>query len=192
MVGVRRSTFEKSYDGSLKFTLLRQTTGKKSIPVALSYYTNLIINSMEDEMLDSSFAHRLGYTHQLLIARKFNEKLSLQLMPTFVHRNLVDFDEDNNIFSAGIGGRYKFHRRLALTFEYFWASHTAASEKYYDPLSLGIDIETGGHVFQLFFTNSRIMEETGFIAETTGSWLDGGIYFGFNISRVFAITHPKE
>ena len=108
-------------------------------------------------------------------------------MPTFVHRNLVDFDEENNIYAIGVGGRYKFSRRLAMTAEYFWTSHANSIEKYYNPLSFGIDIETGGHVFQLFFSNTRIMEETGFISETSGSWLEGAIYFGFNISRVFAI-----
>jgi hypothetical protein len=191
MVGLRRSSYNKTYDGSFKFTLLRQTEGSKVIPVAVSYYTNMAINTMKDAQLDSSFSHRLSYTHQLLIAHKFNESLSLQLMPTYVHRNLVNFDEENNIYAVGFGGRYKFHRRLALTFEYFWASQTAASKLYYNPLSLGIDLETGGHVFQLFLTNSRIMEESGFISETTGSWLDGGIYFGFNISRVFSLIKPK-
>jgi len=79
-----------------------------------------------------------------------------------------------------------------LTFEYFWADHTAASDIYYNPLSVGVDIETGGHVFQLFLTNSRSMEESSFISQTTGSWLDKGIYFGFNISRVFAVATPKN
>lgn len=197
MIGLRRSSFEKTYDGSLKFSILRQTTGKKNIPVALSYYTNLGIVSMEDELLDSVFTNRLTYTHQLLIARKLNEKLSLQLMPTFIHRNLVDFDEENDIFSVGIGGRYKFHRRVAFMFEYFWTSNSESytnkdDDIFYSPISLGFDIETGGHVFQLFFSNARIMEEAGFISETTGNPLDGGIYFGFNISRVFAIGHAKE
>jgi hypothetical protein len=113
-------------------------------------------------------------------------------MPTFVHRNLVDFDEENNVFAMGIGGRYKFARRVALTAEYFGSSAAANNDKYYNPLSFGVDIETGGHVFQLFFSNTRIMEETGFLSETSGSWTDGGIYFGFNISRVFALGHKPE
>jgi hypothetical protein len=205
MVGLRRSSFNKTYDGSLKFTLLRQMEGSKVIPVAVSYYTNMSVNTLKDKLMDSVFTDRLGYVHQLLIAHKFNEKFSLQLMPTFVHRNLVNYNEDNNIYSLGIGGRYKLIRRLAITFEYFWASNTIAASGnsakeiifggnngFYNPLSVGIDIETGGHVFQLFLTNSRVMEEGGFLSNTTGSWLDGGIYFGFNISRVFALTHPKE
>ncbi len=189
MVGLRRSTYNKTIDGSAKFTLLRQTTGSKNIPVAVSFYSNVAANGTvnTDELIDSVFAHRLSYTFQFLIARKFNEKLSLQLMPTYVHRNLVEFDEENNIFSVGIGGRYKVTRRLAVTGEYFWASHTAASESYYNPLSVGVDLETGGHVFQLFLSNTQMMEESGFISSTTGSWTNFDIFFGFNISRVFAI-----
>jgi hypothetical protein len=192
MVGFRRSTYKKLYDGSLKFSLWRQTTGSRNFPVSISYYTNMGINTLKEQETNFPFQHRLSFTHQVLIARKFNDHISLQLMPTYVHRNLVDFNDVNDIYSVGFGGRFKFHRRVALTFEYFWASHTASNPKYYNPLSLGIDIETGGHVFQLFVTNSRIMEESGFIGETTGSWLDGGIYFGFNISRVFALGKHKE
>jgi hypothetical protein len=187
MVGFRRSTYKKLYDGSLKFSLWRQTTGARTFPVSISYYTNMGINSLKEEAADFPFRHRLSFTHQVLVARKFNESISLQIMPTYVHRNLVDFDQVNDVYAVGIGGRYKFHRRVALTFEYFWSSCTASDPTLYNPLSVGIDIETGGHVFQLFLTNSRIMEESGFITETTGSWFKGGIFFGFNISRVFAL-----
>lgn len=194
MVGLRRSTYGKTIDGSLKFTLLRQMTGAKTIPVAVSYYTNMAVNGTVDTdyLLDSIFSYRASYTHQLLIARKINAKLSLQLMPTFVHRNLVEYDEENNTIAVGFGGRYKITRRLSLTGEYFWSSSAANNDNYYNPLSFGVDIETGGHVFQLFFTNTRMMEESGFITRTEGSWLDGGIYFGFNISRVFAIGGSDE
>ena len=133
----------------------------------------------------------MAYTHQILIARKFSEAISLQLSPSFVRRNYVEQGDKNDIFALGFGGRYKFSRRVAFTFEYFYSSNTANSDKYYNPLAFGFDIETGGHVFQLFLTNSRAMVEDGFIGETTSSWLDGGIYFGFNISRVFAIKSKK-
>jgi hypothetical protein len=195
MVGLRRSTVDKTIDGSLKFSLLRQTRGgSKNIPVAVSYYTNMAANGTvhTDALIDSVFTHRLSFTHQLLIARKINGKLSLQLMPTFVHRNLVKFDEENNTIAVGFGGRYKIARRVSITGEYFWSSSAANNDLYYNPLSFGVDIETGGHVFQLFFTNTRMMEESGFITRTEGSWSDGGIYFGFNISRVFALGGSDE
>ena len=189
MVGFRRSTYKKLYDGSLKFSILRQTTGSRTMPIALSYYTNMGVNSEEDEE-GFPFTHRLSFTHQILVARKFSEAISLQIMPAYVHRNLVNYDEENDAIAIGIGGRYKFIRRVAFTFEYFWST-AANNSTIYNPLSFGFDIETGGHVFQLFFTNSQMMEESGFITETTGSWLDGGIFFGFNISRVFAIAKPR-
>ena len=197
MVGLRRSTYHKTYDGSLKFSILRQTKGAKSIPVAVSYYTNLGIVSQKQEALDSNFNARLSYTHQLLIARKFNEKISLQLMPTYSHRNLVDYYEQNDVLAIGIGGRYKFHRRVAFMFECFYSDHVANSHNddvkidFFHPVSIGFDIETGGHVFQLFVTNTSIMEETGFLSKTTGDITDGGIFFGFNISRVFAVGKSK-
>lgn len=192
MVGLRRGTRNKTYDGSLKFTLLRQSTGKRVMPLSLSLFADASYKTLKrtDDVEDLPI-HRLGYTTQLLIARKFSERLSLQISPTYVHRNRVNWDEENDIFSVGVGGRFKLTRRLALTAEYFWASHTAKNDSYFNSLSLGVDLETGGHVFQLFFTNSQAMVEDAFISETQGSWLDAGIYFGFNISRVFAIGFGK-
>jgi hypothetical protein len=203
MVGLRRSTYKKTIDGSLKFSVLRQTKGAKVMPVALSYYTNMAIDGRVDNsgaLFDSTFTHRAAFTHQLLIARKFSETLSLQVMPTYVHRNLVNYNEENDIIAVGIGGRAKITRRLSLTMEYFWTNHAttfydkqeAGVIKYYNPLSIGVDIETGGHVFQLFVSNTRIMEESGYIAETTSNPLEGEIYFGFNISRVFAVGKAKH
>ncbi len=193
MIGLRRSTEGKTYDGSFKFTLFRQTEGAKVFPVAISYYTNVAINTLKNSDPNYAFQHRLSFTNQLLVARKISESISLQVMPTFVHRNEVNFNEENDVIAVGVGGRYKFTRRVALMGEYFLANHTAGSNGvYYNPLSLGVDIETGGHVFQLFVSNSRNMEESSFISQTTGSWGDGGLYFGFNISRVFAIGHAKE
>ena len=195
MVGIRRGTNKKTYDGSVKLSLLRQSKGKRIMPVSLSYYGDLSLKTQKGYMdlpnlkegTFEDYTHRMAFTHQLLIARKFNEALSLQISPSYVHRNLVLPEENNDILALGIGGRYKFIRRVAFTFEYFYTNHVTADNEYRYPLALGFDIETGGHVFQIFATNSKPMVEDGFIGETTGNWLDGGIYFGFNISRVFAI-----
>jgi len=193
-IGFRRGTYQKTYDGSLKFRLLRQSKGKRVMPVSVSYYADMAINTLKitDPNIEDIFSNRLAYTHQLLIARKFGEKLSLQISPSFVHRNLITASEPNDVYAIGFGGRYKFIRRVAFTFEYFYASNTAASTDFYNGFSLGFDIETGGHVFQLFVTNSGAMVEKGFIAETTGNWLDGGLRYGFNMSRVFALGGSHE
>lgn len=186
-LGIRRGTSKKTYDASLKWTITRQYKGAGS-PVAISYYVDASANTLQwGDSVQDLRSNRLAYTHQLLIAKKFNEKLSLQLTPSFVHRNLVPKGEPNDVIALGFGGRYKMTRRVALIWEYFYADHTSKIDGYYNPLALGLDIETGGHVFQVFITNSRYMLEKGVITETTGSITDGGLYFGFNMSRVFAV-----
>jgi len=192
MVGIGRGTYEKTYDGFLKFSLLRQSKGKKNMPVSLSYLATTAVNTLKWEGSGSlNFWDRVSYVHQVLIARKFNERLSVELNPTYVHRNMVNTEMDpNDLFAAGVGMRFKLTKRFSLNAEYYYVIppvHDYRSEKTYDPLSIGVDIETGGHVFQLFFTNSLPIIEKGFIGETAGNWLDGGIRFGFNISRVFAL-----
>lgn len=203
MLGIRRGTNKKTYDGSLKLTLLRQSTGKVTMPLSISYYGDVSLKTQRSyldlpDYRDASFdvnRLRMGYSHQLLIARKFNEALSVQLSPTYVHRNYVPYGGANDVMALGFGGRYKFIRRVAFTWEYFYTTdhdNLETGQNFYNPLAIGFDIETGGHVFQLFFTNSKPMVEDALIAETTGNWLDGGIYFGFNMSRVFAINVGKH
>lgn len=128
------------------------------------------------------------YTYQLIVGKKFSENLSLQLSPTLVHRNLVSTrEESNDVFALAAAGRIKLTRRVALNAEYAYVFPDQIAEDFRNSLSIGFDIETGGHVFQLHFTNSTSMIEKGFITETNGSWLDGDIHFGFNVSRVFTL-----
>lgn len=196
-IGYGRSSFEKTYDGFLKFKLLRQSSGARKMPVTLSYYVSTAITSLKWEDMGvedrtNYFSSRVSYTHQILIARKFNSNLSLQLMPSLVHKNLVATKEDHNdIFSIGIGGRYKITNRMSVNAEYYYTPTDQMSYEFDQPFSLGLDIKTGGHVFQLHFSNAKAFFERGFITETHGSWANGNIYFGFNISRVFTIKKPK-
>jgi opacity protein-like surface antigen len=192
MVGIGRGNYEKTYDGFLKFTLLRQSKGKRTMPVSISYLGSAAISTLKwDGPGSLNFWDRVSYVHQVLIARKFSERFSFELNPTYVHRNMVSTELDpNDLFAAGAGMRFKLTKRLSLNAEYYYVVpplHDYRSEKTYNPLSIGIDIETGGHVFQIHFTNSVAMIEKGFIGETTGNWLDGGIHLGFNISRVFSL-----
>jgi hypothetical protein len=192
MVGVGRGTYEKTYDGLVKISVLRQKTGKKNIPVSLSLLSTVAYNSLKWEQSGNlPVSDRVSYTHQILVARKFNERLSLEINPTYVHRNMVDTELDpNDTWSLGAGGRFKLTKRTSFNIEYYFIvppMNDFRSTKTYDPLSIGFDIETGGHVFQLYMTNSLAMIEKGFITETTGNWLDGDIHLGFNISRVFAL-----
>jgi hypothetical protein len=188
--GIGRSKYEKTFDGFGKVNILRQSKGVKNMPIRLSYLASTELIS--DTVLRHNFNSRLSFVQQILIARKFNESFSLQLTPTFIHRNQVPTELDkNDLFALGFGGRYKLTKRMALNVEYYYVYRANASSlpvTYYNPLSVGIDIETGGHVFQIMLTNSVAMREGGFIGKTTDSWGDRGIHLGFNISRVFSFN----
>lgn len=190
MLGIGRGTYEKTYDGFLKLSVLRQSKGDRFMPVSVSWFSGLAINSLKWSGTDKpDFWHRASYVHQLLIARKFNERFSLALNPAFVHRNLVKTELDpNDIWALGAGFRFKLTRRFSLNGEYYYVippENDFPSLETFNPLSIGVDIETGGHVFTIMLTNSLAMIEKGFIGETTGEWQNGGIHLGFNISRVF-------
>lgn len=192
MIGVGRGSYEKTFDGFTKFTILRQSSGAKEMPVSLSAFGSAALNSLkwQDETKTNYFSSRLSYVAQVLVARKISTGLSFQLTPSYVHRNLVGTELDpNDLFALGAGGRLKLTKRISLNAEYFWVANPKKymSQQIYNPLSIGVDIETGGHVFQLLFTNSLGMIEKAFIGETTGSWTKGDIHFGFNISRVFTL-----
>jgi hypothetical protein len=197
MVGVGRSEFEKTFDGFAKFSILRQSTGLKEMPVSVSVVTSIALKTLKfpDQTRTNYFTSRLAYVAQILVARKISEAISIQVTPSYVHRNLVATELDpNDIWALGAGARLKLTKRVSLNGEYFYIANpkTYMNPQIYNPLSLGFDIETGGHVFQLFFTNSLGMTEKQFIGATTGQWKKGDIHFGFNISRVFTLKkHHK-
>ena len=189
MVGVGRASFGKVYDAFGKYKILWQTSDNK-MPVSLLYYTSINVKTLkwQDPNRENYFSSRLAYTHQLILGRKFNENFSMQLSPTLVHRNLVATKaEKNDVFALGFSGRQKLSNRLAFTWEYFLVPKGQLASNFKNSLSLGFDIETGGHVFQVHFTNSTSMVDQGFICETTNSWGNGGVHFGFNVSRVFNV-----
>lgn len=197
MVGVGRGTFEKTIDAFARYNIANQQSGKGAFPVTVSFMSSIETIGLKwsDPERTNYFRSRLSFTHQLLIARKFS-KLSLQLMPTLVHRNLVPTEIDqNDLFALGVAGRYKLTNRLAVTGEYYYVARPIPQrtvQKYSNPLSIGFDVETGGHVFQIVVTNAQGMREGGFIGKTTGSWLKGDIHLGFNISRVFTLDSKKR
>lgn len=197
MIGVGRSEFEKTFDGFAKFSILRQSKGAKEMPVSVSVLTSVALKTLKfpDQTRTNYFTSRLAYVGQVLVARKMNEIFSVQLTPSYIHRNLVATELDpNDIWALGAGARLKITKRISLNGEYYYIANpkTYLSQQIYNPLSVGFDIETGGHVFQLFFTNSLGMTEKQFIGGTTGQWKKGDIHFGFNISRVFTLKKNKK
>ena len=185
-IGVSRSSFRQMYESSLKVRLLREKKG--GFPFTVVSSSNILINtSLDNAILPKlEFVNRLGYTTQLLISKKFNKNFSLQLMPTFFHDNYVDINEqENSQYVIGFGGRHKLTKRLSLNMDYGLHLNRADTSPFTNPLSIGVDIETGGHVFQLHFTNAQPMNTNGFLGQGTGDWSEGNIFFGFNLSRVF-------
>ncbi|WP_138479891.1 DUF5777 family beta-barrel protein [Dyadobacter bucti] len=192
MVGLGRSTSYKVYDFFGKYKLIQQSSGARNIPVSVTLFGGTGVATVNKEL---EFQDKLYYVAQVLVARKFGERLSLQLSPTYLYRNLPLVSGDEKLLLAvGIGGRFKLSKRVSLNGEYFYTARekNTLSAPYHDSMSFGVDIETGGHVFQLHFTNSLGMIEKQFIGETTGTWGAGDIHYGFNISRTFSFDKNNK
>jgi len=186
-VAIGRSSFEKTFDGYFKYKLLKQKKGAKHFPFSVTFFGSATEKTLKDYQPDNkpSFANRLTYTSQLLIAKKISSRFSLQLSPTYIHFNTVKNGDNNDVYAVGVGSRMKVSNRISINAEYFYTINPFTAIDVENSLALGVDIETGGHVFQLTLTNSISMIEKGFIAETTGDFFNGDIHFGFNISRAF-------
>jgi hypothetical protein len=200
VIGVGRTSYQKYYDGFVKYKFLRQETGGRkyslvgisSINMTRDDDPNTLVTGVDRYQYTSS---RLAYMAQLLVARKFNEKFSLQVAPTFIHYNMVTRANDkNDLVAVGVSARYKVTRSLAVTAEYLArvTQYTPMQDNFYDAIALGLDIETGGHVFQLFFTNANAINEVQLIPYTSSEITLKGMRFGFNISRVFQFSKSKQ
>ena len=185
-IGVSRSSFQKIYEASAKYRLARQK--ENSFPFTIVAYNSILVNTaLEKENLPKlEFKDRLGYTVQVLVSKKVSTNLSLEIAPTFFHDNFVAYDEQHNSqYAIGLGGRQKLGKRWSINLDYGWHLNRADGSPFKNPLSIGFDLETGGHVFQMHFSNAQAMNTNGFLGQATGDWSDGNIYFGFNLSRVF-------
>ena len=197
-VGVARSSFQKKYGLHLKYRLVNQEKG--GFPFTVVGYNLMTINTgIEKEFFNNfEFSDRLVYTNQLLISRKISEDFSVLIAPSHIHENVatrsiaflsngetINYDENNDQFVVGLGGRYKLTKRWSINMDY--AVHLNRNDQsiYKNPLSIGFDLETGGHVFQMHFTNAQAMFEEGYLVRGEGDWGDGNFFFGFNLSRVF-------
>ncbi len=195
--GFGRNKIAQLLDFYLKYKLVEQTTDN-STPVSVTLFTSsgLTPRRVESDIYDV-YARRISYVTQAIIARKFSSNLSVEILPTWLHRNYVsDFRDENNNFAIGIAGRYKFTKRFGIVADYYFVNsdfrQNKTNDTFYNPLGLGIEIETGGHVFSINFANSEGIVENNFIPETRSSWLKGGFRFGFNISRMFTLYSPNK
>jgi hypothetical protein len=192
MAGIGRSTFGKEYDVFFKWRLMHQENGAGGKPLSIALAGSMAYKNLKlDPTLKVTDADRMYYTAQLLIGRKFSNNFSFQLSPTYTRYNRLIYltGGSKDLFSVGFLARQKISRRISINAEYFL--QTKKFDGMYDPLSVGVDINTGGHVFQLHFTNATGMNDHSFIHETSGSWGNGDIRWGFNISRIFTIGKRK-
>lgn len=194
MIGVGRSTNKKELDGFIKYRLIHQAKGARALPFSFLVVggSSITLLKFADTSRKNFFSSRVAYYGQAIVGRKFSEGFSLQIMPTVVHRNLVPtFEDPSDLIAVGIGTRLKLSRRISLNVDYYYRVNPNTSDGTQNPLSIGFDIETGGHVFQVHFTNAVGMNEKVFLLETTNRWSNGDIQFGFNISRSFQIKKKK-
>ena len=201
MVGIGRTTVQKAADAFVKYKLLQQSSGAVNMPVSVSLFGSGVYRTLKDSPTEISMQNKITYCAQVLIARKFSDRLSVQVSPTFLYRNRPETaNEERALMAIGVGGRLKVTKRLSINAEYFW---TARDDRMYldrfgqplqynDALSIGVDLETGGHVFQMHFTNVIGMNEKQFIGETTGAWGKGEVRWGFNISRTFSFDRRAK
>ena len=196
-IGVARSSYTKKYGVHAKYRLLQQR--KDGFLVSVVGYNLITANTSleENQFPNIEFSDRLTYTSQILIARKFSESFSFLIAPTYIHENLATrsrevmdgetttYDEDHNQYAVGFGGRYKLSKRWSLNVDYGLHLNRNKNSNFRNPFSVGFDLETGGHVFQMHFTNAQAMFEEGYIVNAQGDWSTGDIFFGFNLSRVF-------
>jgi hypothetical protein len=191
-VGVGRSTLNKELDAFFKYRPIRQAVGGGS-PVSVLWVSGVTVQTMPwaDTSRKNYFSSRVAYYHEIIIGRKFSNAFSLQVSPILVHRNLVTkADQDNNTWALGIGGRLKISKRTAFVVDYhpILAGREPGTR---DVIAAGFDIETGGHVFQLHFSNTTGMNEKAYLTGTTDRFFKGDIRFGFNLSRVFQVAKRK-
>ena len=194
--GVGRSSLDKIYDMFLKTKLIRQTSGSKSFPFSVLFYSDIGIDTKRKPEIYPSvkdnFSNRLLYVNQLIIGRKFSRNLSLEILPTLVHRNLVPTnDDDHDQASIGIAGRFKLSNRISINADYFIPIGDR-NENYKNSFAVGVDYETGGHVFQVMLANAQGPYEYTFIENASGDFSSGTLYLGFNISRSFTLKSEDE
>jgi hypothetical protein len=200
MIGLGRSNIGKTYDLMAKYKILQQTRGKKSMPISVNYFGNIGINTLEfsDKTRNNFFTSRLSFVNQIIITRKFNDYLSVAISPSMVHQNLVENkSQSHDIYALGLGASIKISRSARFNFEYIPRLNARNEKKlngtlFYDAFAFGLDIETGGHVFQLHFTNGAGLIEQQFISQNTNKLTLNSLRFGFNLSRVFSLEKEGQ
>jgi hypothetical protein len=194
-IGIGRSkgtgSITQVADGYFKYAILKQKTS--GMPVSLNFVTSLSLpyaKATTDSTSITSyptFAHRFIYSSQILVARKFSDRITLQANVGYNHRNYVHYTDQNGLVFAGLSGRFRFTKTLGVLFEYNHILARTPDVNYTNHLAFGFEILTGGHAFCLMLSNSTAVTENLFIPSTTEDWLQGQFRFGFSINRRFKL-----
>ncbi len=191
-LGFARTGYQKTYDGSMKIRFLHQAKSG-GMPISATYFANVAVNTSPWNTPEIQYylSHRFSYVHQLMLARKMNKHFSLQLSPTYIHKNFAETSgSPNDIFSVGMAAAYHFTQRLSLSFDYHWVLTKHYADLQNNTLTIGFGFLTAGHVFQLYATNANGLLEQQFIPGSEGKWSQGDIHFGFCIVRSFTLIEP--
>jgi len=195
-LGVGLNTLQNTWDGFLKFKPLRQSKGSRKMPVTLTIFgsTSIYTTKWDVPERKNYFSSRISYATQVILARKFGQRFSLQIAPTYVHVNLVpSYEDHNNIFAMGAGASVKVSEVVSISADYYYLfPKQIVSTPAYSSFSIGVDIQTGGHVFQIFLTNAMGENMESIITKTSGTWWNGDIFLGFNISRMFTVVRNQD
>ena len=202
MAGFGKSKVKENLDASVKYRIVEQS---KKVPLSATMYFNMAFTPMKDPFdVWPKNIHRISYTSQVILSRKFCSRFSFAVLPTILHRNAVlneinesnGTQDENTLFSLGFAGRVKITKSTSLVADYFYTfsdyRRNNPATPYYAPLGIGVEMETGGHVFNLYLTNAAGIIENDFIPDTNNSWSDLEIKLGFHISRVFYLKKPKQ
>jgi hypothetical protein len=194
-IGIGRSSHNKIYDGYLKYRVVQQAKGGGSPVTVTLVGTTGLLRYDSNRFVPSSpkltYNQSTYFSGHALIARKFTPSFSMQISPVLLHANLVSTGETKTLGAVGFGARYKLTKSLSINGEYFHRLN-APDNFYQNCVGLGIDIETGGHVFQLIFSNTSGMVDRTYLGNTDGDISKGDINFGFNLTRTFQTGKKKE
>ncbi|MDB4089562.1 DUF5777 family beta-barrel protein [Flavobacteriales bacterium] len=185
--------YKQLYEGFLKYKILSQSNKSPVSLVGLVKYNVTSMKASTDSSSPTSFPDYIARTsgsYQLIVARKFSERFSMQIVPTFVHRNYVGYNDQNSTLAIGAGARFQISKLIGIIGEYHYVAFKEGVQDdlgLTNPIALGVEFDTGGHIFQLNFTNSRGFGEAQYIPSTSSSIADGEFRFGFTIARIFKL-----
>ncbi len=191
--GIGWTSFDNAYNGYFKYNLLRQRKKPSKAFASIAYYQSVsYYGDRSAPSPDSSFNDRLSFTSQLLIARKFTPKFSMQIAPTFIHRNKVAAIDPSNYFALGFSGRYKIANHVSLVSEYYYVANPIKSKDTYGAFALGINWDIRYLMLQFHMTNTWNMIDDDFILNTPNNFNgeDGNFVFGFN--AIFTLHFKKN